>query len=308
MIAIKNRWFLKMLNFYPKLWLLSRLSLLLLICLFLNCSSLESKENDVRSNYVLVSVAPHRFFVEKIAADTIKVGLMVPAGASAHTYEPTPKQTMAAAKADIWFRIGEIFETKALNALTSHNMFLKVVDLRDNLDLITDKTHICSHHKNGSEDLHFWLSPRLAKIQAETITNALIATYPEHRELYLKNLAVFKNELDAIDMKIADQLKNLKNRTIMVSHPAYGYFVRDYGLKQFSIEFEGKDPTPKLLTRILEEARKENVKIIFTQPQYSDKGSLLIAEQIGAKVVSLNPYSEDYFESLLTITKQIADQ
>lgn len=268
---------------------------------------LSAKEIDPRSNYILVSVAPHRFFVEKIAGDTLKIGLMVPAGASAHTYEPTPKQTILAGGADIWFRIGESFEDKAIKALKTHSAKLEIVDLRDNLDLISDPTHVCMHHK-GCVDLHFWLSPKLAKIQADTIVKALIAKYPEHEELYKRNVESFKAELDAIDLQIADILKNLKNRTIMISHPAYGYFARDYGLTQFSIEFEGKDPTPKLLTKILDEAREKNIKTIFTQPQYTNKGALLIAKHINAKVVSLDPYSENYFESLITIAKHFADQ
>lgn len=275
----------------------------LLFCFFSTALSAQ----DVKSHYVLVSVAPHRFFVEKIAGDTLKVGLMVPAGASAHTYEPTPKETLAAAKADIWFRIGESFEDKAIKALKSYRADLQIVDLRDHLDLISDPTHVCMHHK-GCVDLHFWLSPKMAKTQAETIANALIATYPENKELYLQRLVSFKKELDEIDVKITDLLKNLKNRTIMVSHPAYGYFARDYQLKQFSIEFEGKDPAPKLLTKILDEAHKENVRTIFTQPQYSNKGAILIAQEINAKIVSLNPYSEDYYNALISIANHFANQ
>lgn len=279
----------------------------ILFLFILSSNILFGSTEDNKSKYVLVSVAPHRFFVEKIAGDTVEIQLMVPAGASAHTFEPTPKQTIAASKADIWFRIGESFEDKAISALKSYNPKLKIADLRDNLTLITDPTHVCQHHK-GCADLHFWLSPRLAKIQADTITKALIETYPENAELYRERLEIFKNELTAIDLQISEILKDLKNRTIMISHPAYGYFAKDYDLTQFSIEFEGKDPTPKLLTKILDEAHKKNIKTIFTQPQYSNKGALLIAKEINAKVVSLDPYSENYFESLITIAKHFADQ
>lgn len=286
---------------------LSRLFLIIFSFLSLTITSVNASDNNVKSKYVLVSVAPHRFFVQKIAGDTINIGLMVPACASAHTYEPTPKETLAAAHADIWFRIGESFEDRAIQALKSHSIHLKIVDLRDNLDLISDPTHVCMHHK-GCVDLHFWLSPKLAKIQADTIAKALIETYPENRDIYTSRLAIFKEELDAIDLKISDILKDLKNRTIMISHPAYGYFARDYHLNQFSIEFEGKDPTPKLLTKILKEAHDKQIKTIFTQPQYSNKGALLIAREIGARVESLNPYSEDYFDSLILIAQHFRDQ
>lgn len=277
------------------------------LILSLTATSLPAEDSDKRSHYVLVTVAPHRFFVQKIAGDSVTVGLMVPAGASAHTFEPTPKETIKAANADIWFRIGESFEDKAIHALKSHNSRLDVVDLRDGLDLISDPTHVCIHHK-GCMDLHFWLSPKMAKTQAETMTAALSRMYPEHQGLYNENLNSFEKELDEMDLAVKNLLKDLKNRTIMVSHPAYGYLARDYNLSQFSIEFEGKDPTPKLLTKILNEAREKNIKIIFTQPQYNNKGAHLIAKEIGAKTVSLDPYSENYFESLLNITKHFADQ
>lgn len=273
-------------------------------CLFLSLHADESKP------YVLVSVAPHRFFVEKIAGDTIDVGLIVPAGASAHTFEPTPKQMILASQAQIWFRIGESFENKAIRALQSHNSNLQVVDLRQGLDLIAAS---CSHYHGGGTchadamDLHFWLSPRLAQIQASTIANALKLAYPKHAALYEANLVKFKEELRQLDQEITTILAPLTHRTIFVSHPAYGYFCRDYNLKQYSIEVEGKDPTPQQLNQILRMAREFQIRTIYVQPQYSNKGARLIAEQIGAQVVSLDPYSEQYFNSLLEIAHAFAE-
>src|SRR5262249_55029513 len=88
--------------------------------------------------YVLVSVAPHKFFVEKIANDTLKVELMVPAGASSHTFEPSPRQMLNAGNAEIWFQIGESFEPKASAALKAHHPNMQLVDLRQGVDLIYD--------------------------------------------------------------------------------------------------------------------------------------------------------------------------
>ena len=93
------------------------------------------------SHTVLVSLAPYKFFVEKIAGGTVKVHLMVPAGASAHTYEPTPKEMLAASNADVWFTIGETFEKRAGNALQSHHLALLLVDLKQGVDLISAHEH-----------------------------------------------------------------------------------------------------------------------------------------------------------------------
>ncbi len=259
------------------------------------------------SHYVLVSISPHKFFVEKIAGSTVHIGLMVPAGASAHTYEPSPKQMLSAAKADLWFYVGEGFEPKVKSVLESYKPDMQLIDMRKNLDLISyEHGHRgCSHHHDSCYDLHYWLSPTQAKIQADTIANALTKLYPENAEVYKNNLANLKIELDHLDQEIRTILSKPHNSVIMVSHPAYGYFCRDYGCRQLSIEFEGKDPTPLQLTKILNEARLNNIKKIFVQIQYSSKGAKLIASQIGAEVINLDPYSEHYFDSLRSIAKAI---
>jgi zinc transport system substrate-binding protein len=232
---------------------------------------------------------------------------MVPVGASAHTYEPTARQMMAASQGDIWFRIGEPFETKAIQALKSHHPQLKIIDLRHGLDLIAHHPH----HKgccSGSEDLHFWLSARLAEIQADTIAKALSAAYPEHQELYQRNLRLFKDKLKKLDQELGAILKPLHDRSILVSHPAYAYFCRDYHLQQYSIEVEGKDPTPQQLMRLLALAKDVQAKRIYVQPQYSNKAAQLIANEIGATLITLDPYSKDYFTSMKAIAKAFAGE
>lgn len=256
---------------------------------------------------VLVSLAPYKYFVERIAGNTVHVHLMVPAGASAHTYEPTPKEMLRAANAEVWFTIGEPFESRAGAALQSHHPTLKLIDLRKGVDLISAHDHpghACSNP--ACLDSHVWMSLRQSKIQATLIAETLSKLYPENSALYTSNLKSLSEDFDALDKEIDERLRPLKQRVIMVSHPAYAYFCRDYGLKQLSIEFEGRDPTPQQLTRVIQEARAHNIQAIFIQPQYNNKGARLIAETIGAKVVVLDPYSEDYLNSMREIARQFA--
>lgn len=257
------------------------------------------------SGHVLVSVAPYKYFVELIAGNAVVVDVMVPAGASSHTYEPTPKQMVAAGKADVWFFLGESFEDKAREALKNHNPQMVFVDLRKNVDLI--KSHHCARH-SGCEDLHIWLSPKQAKIQAQTIAAALVSIYPDYKDLFNSNLSVFLQELTDLDQQIGLILQKMPNRTVMVGHPAYAYMAREYNFTQLSVEMEGRDPSPQQLTNILNEARSAKIKKIFTQPQYSNKGAKLIADEIGAQIVTLDPYSADYLNSLLNIANAFASQ
>jgi zinc transport system substrate-binding protein len=258
---------------------------------------------------ILVSVGPHEYFVKRIAGDTVKVEVMVPVGASAHTYEPSPKQMLKASQADIWFCIGEGFEAHAIKAIKAHHPQLAVVDLRQNVDMISADPHSGLHccHANG-QDLHIWLSARQAQIQAKTIAEALCQHYPANEERYQAALILFLQDLDTLDQEIAGILENLENRTILVSHPAYAYFCRDYGLNQLSIEVDGKDPTPRQLNTILNQARSIKPTKVYTQMQYSSKGAKIFARELGAKIEVLEPYSENIIDSMRKIARSFASQ
>lgn len=256
---------------------------------------------------VLVSVAPYRYFVKQIAGDLVDIDLMVPEASSAHTFEPTPKQMISSSQASLWFRIGEPFEAKALNTLLNFNPKMQVVDLREGVTLLHGS---CKHaHADGhcGADLHLWLSPKIAKIQAKVIANGLIRRFPEHKEKFQNNLNVFLTELTSLDQFIAETLRLVTNRTLIVSHPAYAYFCQDYHFIQLSIEFEGRDPTARQLTTLLTSAKDSKVHYILIQPQYSDKAARLIGGQIGAKLITLDPYSENYDATLRLIATTIAD-
>lgn len=276
------------------------------IYLLFLCHLFAENQQDPRSHRVMVSIAPYTFFVKAIAGNTVNIELLVPPGASFHTFEPTPKQVLEGAKSDIWFRVGETFESRPLQSIQAYRPQMRIVDLRNGIDLITDGAH--KHCCHSAADLHMWLSPTVAKMQAMAISRALMESYPENRDLYQRNLEQLLSQIDALDREISDTLKPLKHRTIMVSHPAYAYFAREYNLTQLPIEFEGKDPSAQQLTRILQQAHQGGIKTIFIQRQYNNKGALLIANELNAKVVTLDPYSDNYFASMREIAQQFAAQ
>lgn len=255
---------------------------------------------------VLVSFAPYKTLVKEIAADTVDIEVMVPPGASAHTYEPSPRQMVSAGKADLWFRIGEPFENRAIKALKSANPKMEIVDLRQGIPLLHSECIHHLYHEECGEDLHIWLSPKLTKIQAATIANALMKRYPANAEMYRTNLQKLNAKFDSLDQFITKTLAPVKNRNLLVSHPAYGYFCEDYHFTQIPIEWEGKDPTAKQLTDLLAKAKSLQIKFIFTQPQYSAKAANLIASKLGIEVIEVDPYSEDIDETLRQIATLIA--
>lgn len=257
---------------------------------------------------ILVSIAPYRFLAERIAGSEFDVQTVVPAAANPHSFEPTSAQVTEMNRGQMWFRIGEPFELKILPILQSRNPGMSVTDLRDGIDLIEEKHELgCKHCAMDHLDRHIWLSPKLATEQAALIEKALIKQFPEQAETFQKNLLQLTAELTALDGEIREILKPVEKRTLLVSHPAFGYFCKDYDFVQLSVEYEGKDPRPKHLEEILKRAVSESAELALALPQYNNKGAQLIAEKLHMPVRLIDPYSADYFETMRKLAHMIAD-
>lgn len=255
---------------------------------------------------VTVSIAPQKYFVEQIAKNLVLVNVMVEAGSSSHTYEPKPMQMKAISTSDAYFTIGDGFEKAWLPRFQSTNVKMIVVDTTEGISKITMKGHHHdgekeTHHDEAMLDPHIWLDPVLVKIQATHIYNALCTLYPSHVKEFEANYHVFMKSLDTLDEQIKLTLKHVKNRSFIVFHPSFGYFAARYGLEQIAIEVSGKEPKPQELATLIREAKEENVKVIFVSPQFSHKSAQQIAQQVGAKVVAIDPLSAAWYDNLLHI-------
>lgn len=93
----------------------------------------------------------------------------------------------------------------------------------------------------------------------------------------------------------------------MVFHPAWGYFAETYGLTQIPVQREGKEPGAKALAALVDEARREGVKVIFVQPQLSSRAAEQLARAIHGRVETIDPLAPDYVENMLRVARLIAE-
>jgi zinc transport system substrate-binding protein len=263
-----------------------------LIALFL----LQTMLNAVN---VVVSIPPEWSFVKEIAQNRANVAVMVAPGFSPHTYEPRPLQMVKIAKADIYFSIGVEFEKVWLKKFEKLNKKLMVVDLSNGIEKI--------YFSPTSPDPHVWLAPGNIKIIAKNIYETLIKKEPKESEFYKKNYDEFVKKIDKTDKKIREILKDTpKGAKFMVFHPSWGYFAKRYNLKQLAIEVEGKKPKPKQLINIIKEAKEEQVKAIFVQPEFSDEVARTIANSLDIEIIKTSPLAKEWAENLKNLAKAIA--
>lgn len=295
------------------------LALLLTAVVLPSCSRSEDPRKDSGKPIVFVSVLPQAYLAERIANGNADVDVLVGPGQDPHTYEPTPKQMTRLSQARVFFRVGVPFEDTLLPKLSSIQQ-LRIVDTRQGITLIPMVEHHegedkadahaeAAHHEHHENELdpHIWISPRLAKMQAQTICQTLAEIDPTHKAAYEKNLQQLQAELDGLDAQIAAALAPIKGKTFFVFHPAFGYFAQDYGLKQEAVETGGKVPGPKHVKELIDRARSEGVHVIFVQPQFSEQAARTIAQQIGGVVVPIDPLSKDYVANLQEVARKIRD-
>jgi len=295
---------------------------------------------------VFVTVPPQKYFLEKIGGDRISVKIMVPPGANPHTYEPRPRQMTELAGAAAYFTVGDAFDHTWLERILGASPDMAVVHTAEGVEKIPmsgehgnedagheaghghgghDDHHAAGHdpaaeaehhddgkhdgHDHGALDPHIWLDPALVKIQAANIRDGLNTVDPEGADVYARNTDAFLKEIDDLDRKIRDILAPIpaERRTFLVFHPSWGYFARAYGLTQSAIEVDGKEPSPKDMVNIIEMGRKTGARVVFVQPQFSQKSASVIAAQINARVVRLDPLAEDWARNLLAAARAFAE-
>lgn len=255
----------------------------------------ETEKNEEKIG-VVVSILPQAEFVERVGGDKVRVTVMVPPGASPHTYEPRPSQLKEVSKARMYAKVGSgiEFELAWMDKIISLNKKMLIVDCSKGIKFIEN-------------DPHIWLSPRNARIMVENIYLGLIQIDPGNREYYSRNKEKYLQELDKLDNEIAQALSEKKNRKIMVYHPAWAYFARDYGLEQIPIEREGKEATPRGILNLIQQAKENNITVVFASPQFNTKTAEAIAEEINGRVVLVDPLERNYLENMRKVAKAFAE-
>lgn len=253
---------------------------------------------------VFVSILPQKYFVERVGGKLVTVSVMVGPGQSPETYEPTPRQMTALSRARLYFSIGVAFEDIWMKRITAANSAMRLVPMQRGIALLPLAG---PNGQPASTDPHVWTSPPLVKIMAATLRDALIESDPAHRGDYESNHRAFVTELDALDRDIRAILAPARGKPFLVFHPAWGYFAQSYGLRQIPIEAEGKEPGAKSLAHVIELGKREGVKAIFVQAQFSRRTAETVATAIGARVMAVDPLVENYPDNLLLVAREFAE-
>jgi zinc transport system substrate-binding protein len=293
-------------------------SVLTLSLLLTGCGSKEvvkTGENKERNSLIVyTTIYPLEDFTKKIGGSYVEVQSIYPPNVDAHSYEPSTKDMINLADSDLFIYTGvgiEGFAEKATEALEKEDV--QVLKAADGIDLIesTDdnhhddeeghsdenegehtesENHEGEEHNHGDVDPHVWLDPVLSISLANNIKNSLSKLMPEHAAEFETNFKQLKSELEKLDKEFKTTIESSKTKNLLVSHAAYGYWEKRYGIETIAISglSPTQEPTQKELQAIIEESTEHNIHYVIFEQNVSPKIAKIIQEEIGAKALTLH--------------------
>ncbi|HPO14533.1 MAG TPA: zinc ABC transporter substrate-binding protein [Candidatus Hydrogenedentes bacterium] len=248
---------------------------------------------------VIAPFPPQAYFVEQVGGSRVEVTALVKTGSCAETYQITPKQMDALAHAHMYVRAGLPFEEILVSRIEEVCPQLKILDLQSASP--TESKEVSTQHDlppPHQEDPHTWLDPLSVIQQVHLIVQTLSTIDPAHQIEYSNHAAAFIREITALHEKISTLLAPLNGKTLYVFHPAFGHFAARYGLKQISLEREGKPPSQHHLEEVIEAMKRDGARTVFIEPQKTDPSLKAITETTGAQLVPLDPLNHEYLQNL----------
>ncbi len=256
-----------------------------------------------------VSIHPIAYFIDRLTDNALDVNVMIPPGASHGTYSPTPQQFQRLSDSGMYLRIGYLgYEQVWIGRLREMNPSMKVVNLSDHVELIRGLEIDHGDHKHeGGVDPHIWMSPLVMRRLLPIIKSSLVEVYPHLEEVADRNYPDLESEVEVLHNEYVELSNKLTRKSFMIYHPALTYLARDYGFTQVSVEHEGKEPSPAMLSRIIRDARAYSVPVIFIQEEYDMRSAELISKETGATLIQINPLAYDWVASMNELKQYLGE-
>lgn len=254
---------------------------------------------------VAVTLQPYAKMLSRLGKDRIEIVVLVPEGSDPHTFEPKPGTLKDFSKAEIYFTDSSGLDKNWLPRFKGVNSKVKILALDSGIHFEHLEDH---HHESDALDPHLWVSLKNVQIILKNMLAVLTQYDPQGKNFYLENFNTYMEELVSLSDSIESLSKKLpeEKKTFMVFHPSFGYFARDYGFKQLCIEADGKEPKPKDLQHLIQEAKKSKIQSIFIMPNFSKRSAEMIAKSLNANVVTLNPLAYDFEKAIKILLETLS--
>lgn len=275
---------------------------------------------------VAATIYPLAEFSRRVGGARVEVAQLLPPGAEPHHWEPSPKDMMRLYQAQVVVFNGaglEPWAVRVIPALRARG--IRVVEAAQGLDLLTfaeeERLGVTfypggfpapggfpgheAHQRGGLEgetaghavhpaegvDPHVWLDPLLAREIVSKLAGEFGAADPAGRAEYERRARLLQKRLERLHQEYAAAARSFRSRDLVVSHAAFGYLARRYGLRQVPVLglTPEQEPDAATLRMVADFCRKQGVRYIFFESLVSPRVAETLAREVGARTLLLTP-------------------
>ncbi|MHA7962770.1 metal ABC transporter solute-binding protein, Zn/Mn family [Paenibacillus sp. CAU 1782] len=261
---------------------------------------------------VVTSFYPLYYLASEIGGEHVEVANLIAAGIEPHDWTPKSQDLVQVSQADLFLYHGaglEVWIGDFLKGVSADSKAI-IAEASAGIELISGQEDEHSHEEEGHDheedghsheedehghshdtDPHTWVSPKSALVLAANVKKSLAEADPDHAADYESGYALVKEKLESLDQAYEEGLATVSQKNLVVSHQAFGYLARDYGLNQISIMGLSPDAEPRAqdIAKIAKFVKENGVKYIFFEELVSDQLANMLANEAGVDTMVLNP-------------------
>ncbi len=247
--------------------------------------SILQEEMEVDKLKVVATFYPLAFFAQQIGGEEVTVKQLIPDNTEVHNWQPSFADILAVDEADVIIYNGASldhwFEEEILSNIQSSDK--TIIETTEGVNLLeTEQEHADEHEHEGLYDPHTWISPFLAKQQAQNIYAALIQKDPTHLDYYTERWQNLETRFEELDNSYMSELSTKQKEEIFVAHSAFGYLADRYGFEQHGVIGISADEQPSALKyeNLVELMLEHETYVVYVDPVYSDEYAQTVRNEL----------------------------
>ena len=268
----------------------------------------QGKLNVVTTTEDLASIA------RDVGGDRITVEAMAKGYQDPHFVEAKPSFILKLQKADVLIVVGRDLEIGWLPPLIQQSRNSRIqpgsegyLDASMHASILEIPAGQVTRamgdvHPQGNP--HYWLDPENGKRIAKDIADKLSQQRPNDRAAFEQGLAAFSARVDDGLKRWLAQMAPFKGMKVVTYHRSFPNFAARFGLDIIGyVEPKpGIPPTPQHTLDLINEMKRQNIKLVLIEPYFDSKMPNSIGRATGAEVVVLPPSvggvkeATDYFK------------
>jgi zinc transport system substrate-binding protein len=260
----------------------------IIILTVLSASILYTFQNKTENSKlkVVATFYPLAFFAQQIGGEEVTVKQLIPDNTEVHNWQPSFTDILDLDEADVIIYNGASldhwFEEDVIPIINSSNKI--TVETANGIQLLEtgQENDNHEHEHEGAYDPHTWISPFIAKQQAQNVYEALVQKDPDNTDYYTESYENMKTRFEELDKNYMTGLSTKRKEEIFVSHSAFGYLADRYNFEQHGVIGISADEQPSAQTysNLIQLMQEHETYAVYVDPVYATESAQTLSDEL----------------------------